>query len=273
MISARRAKSRIGFDFGGDRAFDLAQLGPDRLGDRGQRLGDDGRRAMLALLLDPIFRVFQGRPSRNQPVDLVACGIVRLGLAVGKRLGEPGDRVGVDRIVLGQPSGRFGEVANPFRVHDPDFDTGRAQRFRPAALVTAARLHHRPADPVRAHPRHQPGPAFRRARRRQAQSLRTNAGVDFALCDIQADKSRLLWHPPLPSLLVRALAPMQLFGFKEDARPVPRSLTGSGLRGSRAQIRRRAVASTAARSPNLPHSPDTRGVAPSYETSERRRIR
>jgi hypothetical protein len=126
---------------------------------------------------------FQGRPSRNQPVDLVACGIVRLGLAVGKRLGEPGDRVGVDRIVLGQPSGRFGEVANPFRVHDPDFDTGRAQRFRPAALVTAARLHHRPADPVRAHPRHQPGPAFRRARRRQAQSLRTNAGVDCADSD------------------------------------------------------------------------------------------
>ena len=95
-------ESRIGIDFGGDRAFDLAQLGPDRLGDRGQRLGDHGRRAMLALLLDPIFRVFQGGPSRNQPVDLVACGIVQLGLAVGKRLGEPGDRVGVDRIVLGQ---------------------------------------------------------------------------------------------------------------------------------------------------------------------------
>ncbi len=179
---------------------------------------------MLALLLDPIFHLFQGRPSLDQPVDLVACGIVRLGLAVGKRLGEPGDRVGVDRIVLGQPARCFGEMANPFRIDDPDFYASGAQGLRPAALVTAARLHHRPADPVCAHPRHQLGLAFRRARRRHAQSLRTNAGVDFALCDIEADKSRLLCHPPVPSLLVRALTPMQLFGFKEDARPVPRSL-------------------------------------------------
>ena len=190
---------------------------------------------MLALLLDPIFHVFQGCPGRNQPVDLVTRGIVRLSLAVGKRLGEPGDRVGVDRIVLGQPSGRLGEVANPFRIDDPDFDASGAQSIRPAALVTAARLHHRPADPVRPHPRHQLGPAFRRARRRHAQSLRTNAGVDFVLCNIKADNSRLLWHPPLPSLLVRALTPMQLFGFKEDAEPVPRSPSGfaSGDHGLR----------------------------------------
>src|SRR5580693_10455962 len=37
--------------------------------------------------------------------------------------------------------------------------------------------------------------------------------------------------------------------------------TGFRLGGSRAQIRRRAVAPVAARSPNLPHSPDTRGTA------------
>ena len=62
------------------------------------------------LLLDAIFLVFQGRPGLNQPVEFVARGIVRLGVGVGKRLGEPGDRIGVDRIVLGQPSGRFGEM-------------------------------------------------------------------------------------------------------------------------------------------------------------------
>src|SRR5271155_1019584 len=37
--------------------------------------------------------------------------------------------------------------------------------------------------------------------------------------------------------------------------------TGFRLGGSRAQIRRRAVAPAAARSPNLPHSRDTRAVA------------
>ena len=69
---------------------------------------------MLARLSDPPFQLFQGRPGLDQPVDLLARGIVRLGLAVGKRLGEPGDRLGVDRIVLGQPSGRFGKMANRF---------------------------------------------------------------------------------------------------------------------------------------------------------------
>jgi hypothetical protein len=160
---------------------------------------------------------------------------VRLGLAVAKRLGEPGDRLGVDRIVLGQPSGRFGKAANPFRIDDEDLDADRAKGFRRAPLITAARLHHRPSDPVRARPRRQRGQAFRRARRRQAPPGRTNAGVDFALCNIEADNSRLLWHPPFPSLLVRALTPMQLFGFKEDTGPVPRSPSGfaSGDHGLR----------------------------------------
>ncbi len=69
----------------------------------------------------------------------------------------------------------------------PDLEAGRAQRFRPAPLITAARLHHRPADPVRAQPRCQLGLAFRRARRRQAPPCRANAGVDFALCNIKAE--------------------------------------------------------------------------------------
>src|SRR5437667_2988849 len=40
---------------------------------------------------------------------------------------------------------------------------------------------------------------------------------------------------PLPSLLVRALGPMQLFGLKEDTGPVPRSPSGctSGAHGLR----------------------------------------
>ena len=47
-----------------------------------ERLGDDGRRAMLALLRDPPFQVFQGRARLDQPVDLLARRIGRLGDAV-----------------------------------------------------------------------------------------------------------------------------------------------------------------------------------------------
>jgi hypothetical protein len=49
-------------------------------------------------------------------------------------------------------------------------------------------------------PRNEFGLAFRRARRRHPQRSRTNAGVDFALCDIEADKTRLLWRHPTPFL-------------------------------------------------------------------------
>ena len=116
---------------------------------------DDGRRLMLALLLDPLLHVFQRFPGLNQTGELLTRAIVRLGAVVGKGLGEPGDRLGVDRIVLGQPAGRLGEMADPLRIDDPNREPGRAQGFRPAALVTAARLHHHPADPVGSQPRHQ----------------------------------------------------------------------------------------------------------------------
>ena len=117
MISARRANT-VRFDLGGDGGFELAQLGPHRLGDCAERLGDDVRRAMLALLCDPLFQVFQGRARLDQPVDLLARRIGGLGLAVGERLGEPGDRLGIDWIVLGQPPGRLGKAANLSRIDD-----------------------------------------------------------------------------------------------------------------------------------------------------------
>ena len=60
----------------GDRGFDLAQLGPGRLGGRGRGLGDDGRRAVLALLLGPDLPPLSG-PVRawTSQVGLVACGM------------------------------------------------------------------------------------------------------------------------------------------------------------------------------------------------------
>ena len=190
---------------------------------------------MLALLLDPLLHVFQRRPGLDQPGQLLASGIVRLDAVVGKGLGEPGDRLGVDRIVLGQPPGRLGEMANPLGIDDANLEPGRAQGFRPAPLIAAARLHHRPADPVGAQPRHQLRLAFRRARDRQAQPHRMNAAVDFALRDIEADNARLLWHTPTPFLArtgSHAHATVRADGRHRTCPLLPRSLLlwGHGLR-------------------------------------------
>src|ERR1700724_3195061 len=67
---------------------------------------------------------------------------------------------------------------------------------------------------------------------------------------------------PLPSLLVRALAPKQLFGLKEDTGSVPRSPAGyasggNGLRSGDGRLLRTAV-----RPDTLPKIPDTRWVLP-----------
>ncbi len=191
---------RIGLDRAGDRGVEGAQFGPHRLEDRGEGPGDNRGRPMLALLLDPLLDLFQARPGLHQPVDLLARGIVRVTVDGGKGFGEPSDRVGVDRVVLGKPSGRLGEMANAFRIDDMHLDASRPQGLRPIALITAARLHHRPPDPVGAQPGDQFGLSLRRVRLRQAQRNRADAGVDFALCDIEADKARLLWHHPTPFL-------------------------------------------------------------------------
>ena len=63
--------------------------------------------------LNPIFHVFEGGSRLNQPINLLARAILRLSMGDGKRLSEPGDRLGVDPIVLGNPSGRLGEMTDP----------------------------------------------------------------------------------------------------------------------------------------------------------------
>ena len=165
-----------------------------------------------------------------------------VGAAIGKSIAEPGDRLGVDRIVLRQPPRRLGEMANPFRVDDENLEPGRAQRFRPTPLIAAARLHHRPADLVRAQLGNQLRLALRSARRRQAQPRRTNAGLDFHLRDIDADNAFLLWHTPTPFLAragSHALATVRADGRHRTCPLLPRRML---LWCLRAQVRRRAAA-------------------------------
>ena len=111
----------IGLDFGADRSVEGAQLGSRDLGDRAQRLDDQGRGLMTALLLDLILDVFEDGAGLDQTVDFLSRAVRRLG-AEREGFCEPGDRLGVDPIILGEPPGRLGEMAHPLRIDDDDFD-------------------------------------------------------------------------------------------------------------------------------------------------------
>src|ERR1700724_1820004 len=73
---------------------------------------------------------------------------------------------------------------------------------------------------------------------------------------------------PLPSLLVRALAPKQLFGLKEDTGSVPRSPAGYASGGNGLRSGDGRLLPTAVRPDTLPKIPDTRWAA-----GERLRLR
>jgi len=60
-----------------------------------------------------------------------------------------------------------------------------------------------------------------------------NAGVDFALCNIEGDNSRLLWHPPVPSLLVRAPQGSEGHGLRRLLQQPPALACCPDTRGSR----------------------------------------
>jgi hypothetical protein len=147
-------------------------------------------------------------------------------------------------------------------IDDAYRNPGLAQRLAPPALIAAAGLHHRQPNRMVAQPGDQlllpagvlgcDSYSCRERMHASAFSLETSMPTILSWCGIL----------PLSSLLVRALAPKQLFGFKEDGGPVPRSPSefssgGHGLRSSDGRLR---VA--AARSHTLPHLPDTRVPTP-----------
>ena len=182
---------------------------------------------MLALLLDPIFHVFQeglsGLPTSR--VDLVTRGIV---LAVEPRLvgkhasANRGDRRRrrSDRSwPAARPTWRSGE---PFRIDDPDLLRQRRAEPPPGrALRNRHRLHHRPADPVRP----APTPPARPGQLRQCSAPTCavppngpQAGVTlWPLARTSRPTSRVLLqrHPPLRFLARAGSRPMQLFGFRK----------------------------------------------------------
>ena len=144
-------------------------------------------------------------------------GIVGLARRLAECLGEPGDHLRVDRIVLGQPSGRQREAANPLGIDNPHLDAGLAQHLGPVTLIAAARLHHRLVHLVLAKPGNQLAVTLRGVRERlpQCDSVRMHASTLSLATSMPDDNQIILCHHPLPSLLGTGSKPLQLFGLRK----------------------------------------------------------
>ena len=79
---------------------------------------------MLALVFQPGLHILQGLTRMNHLMKLLARRIVGLAPSFGEGLGEPGNHLGIDRIILGEPPGRLRKAANPLRIDDPNLDVG-----------------------------------------------------------------------------------------------------------------------------------------------------
>ena len=128
MIAARAASSGLARILAWIVASNLTRSSGDRLDDRPLGGRDNVRRPMLAELSDLDGQPDQQAARRYQLIEQFAIGIGRQRRRGRESLGEPGDHLGVDRIVLGQPSGRFGEVAHPLGIHDAHRNPRLAQR-------------------------------------------------------------------------------------------------------------------------------------------------
>src|SRR5579863_423766 len=142
--------------------------------------------------------------------------IVGLTWRLAECLGEPGDHLRVNRIVLGQAAGRQREAADPLGVDDPHLDAGLAQQLGPDALIAAAGFHDRLVHPALAKPGNQLAVTLDRARTRLPQFVSPNARIHLIFGYIDAhDNEIILCHHPLPSLLGSGSKPLQLFGFRK----------------------------------------------------------
>src|ERR1700724_1692046 len=158
----------------------------------------------------------QGLARFRQRRELLTRGIRDLARRLAERLGEPGDHLRVDRIVLRQTSGRLRKAADPPGIDNPHLDAGVVQHVAPFTLVTATCLHHRLAHLVFAKPDSQLAAPLEGVRESLPQFEPANAGIHLVLGHINTDDNDLiLCHHPLPSLLGSGSKPFQLFGLRK----------------------------------------------------------
>jgi len=135
-------------------------------------------------------------PARHQRPQ-AAGGLVRQGPhRRPDRLGEAGDRLGVEPVGLGQPPHRAGEGAHLARVDDRDRQAGRGQGRREADLQAAGGLEHDQRRLEGEQALDQRHHLFCVIVDGEALAGRTEVDVEPALRDVDADKDRSLVHDP-----------------------------------------------------------------------------
>src|SRR6266568_5716246 len=253
-----------------DRGLELGELGAHRLGDRAMRFLDRAWLAMLAVIPDLRQQLHQCRASGHQEIERLAIRVIELARSGGERLGEPGDHRRVDRVVLGKTSRRFGEVANPLGIDDPDSDAGRAQSLGPTPFISATGLHHRRRNAVLAQPSDHLLLTLQRARPRQTDPQRPDKPIDLRLRNVDADNPAVLCHPPIPFLARPGSHALATVRVKGRHRTSPSLSLRFCLGWPRAQVQRRAVFRATARSHILADFRHTRWWVP-YQANLLRR--
>lgn len=81
---------------------------------------------MLVLALQAGLQIDYGFACFDQCRQFLARRIVGLARRIFKRLGEPGDHLCIDDIVLGEPPRGSGEVAHSLWIDDPHLEAGFA---------------------------------------------------------------------------------------------------------------------------------------------------
>jgi len=253
MISARSANSGV--------ALTLAEIAA--LQDT--RISLPGRFwcRMLVLSLQADLAIDQDLACFHQRREFLTRGIRDLARRLAERLGEPGDHLRVDRIVLRQASGRQRKATNPPGINDPHLDAGVVQHVAPFTLVAATCLHHRLAHLVFAKPGNQLATTLGGVRKRLPQCESANAGIHLVFGHVNTDDNEIvLCHHPLPSLLGSGSKPMQLFGLRKTTGAVPRSdYRLSRLWGGTGSVPATGGFARTARSHILTDFADTRGVS------------
>jgi hypothetical protein len=94
---------------------------------------------MFALALQAGLEINQTFARFHQCHQLLMRGIVGLNRRFVKCRGEPGNHLGIDRIVFCQPSGEQCKATDPLGINNPHIDAGQAQSLGPVPFIAAAR--------------------------------------------------------------------------------------------------------------------------------------